>query len=383
MSWCRLIVSVKPIENYHLQYRGNELNLYINAIQLLIISGLLFTPNQCDAQYLSESFKSDSFSRQVFAEDSSSTFGDLSFIGLPEDELISVRLLKFDSADSPLLIPSEPDFLNTSYFQSAADATNSVSTGDSGTSAGDAIDPSVPLAQIQIQNNFITESYHASGYSNQIIIQPVIPFHLSEDGYFPYHIVRPTLPIIAPTANPDGDFGVQGGLGDLSILDIYVHPVKKLKTNFGLGYIAILPTSTHSGLGTGEFQIGPSAVVISSAIPNWKLGVLYQQPFSTETNKFSVNVQPLAVRVFENHSYLGWGTDFWKVSDQNGNYQLPLMVRTGKVVEIGEKRFNISLEAQYTPEGLHRDLGGKKFAIKLSVSRLLPSVNLQDPFFGR
>ena len=99
---------------------------------------------------------------------------------------------------------------------------------------------------------FLPSLYDASGYSNTFIVQPVIPFNIGEDAFFPYHIIRPTLPVIAPTADPDGPRGVQGGLGDTTIVDVFIHPSEELKTNFGIGYVANLPTRTHPALGEGE-----------------------------------------------------------------------------------------------------------------------------------
>ena len=89
-------------------------------------------------------------------------------------------------------------------------------SSESGAGAASAVDPSVPLTQLRLQNVFVPSTYDASGYSNEVGLQPVLPIHLNSE-FFPYHIVRPTLPIFAPTANPDGPQGVQGGLGDLTL----------------------------------------------------------------------------------------------------------------------------------------------------------------------
>ena len=88
-----------------------------------------------------------------------------------------------------------------------------------GAGAAAATDPSAILTQLQIQNVFTPKTYDASGYKNTLILQPVLPFPVAMPGlkeFFPNHIMRPTLPIIAPSADPDGPLGVQGGLGDKS-----------------------------------------------------------------------------------------------------------------------------------------------------------------------
>ena len=122
-------------------------------------------------------------------------------------------------------LPSSERLLNSnSEIVFRGQSQGSGGGGGGGAGAAAATDPSVPLTQFQFQNTFVPNTYNADGYANTFVIQPVVPLHLNWD-FFPYHIIRPTLPIIAPTADPDGPAGVEGGLGDLTILDIYMHPI--------------------------------------------------------------------------------------------------------------------------------------------------------------
>jgi hypothetical protein len=252
-----------------------------------------------------------------------------------------------------------------------------------GAGAGAATDPSVPLTQIQFQNVFVPESFNSSGYSNQFILQPVIPLNISENGFFPYHIIRPTLPIIAPTPDPDGPAGIEGGLGDLTLIDVYVHPIKQLKTNVGAGYIALLPTATDPQLGLGEWQFGPTVFAVTKAVPKWNLGILYEQPFSLQSNAYKSLAQIIAVRMLPDEWYVGWGDQEWTLDDQNGNYDLPLTARVGKVVDVGKHKLNIFLQPSYTPEGLHSGVGGDKWKVKLNVTFLFPKAKFCDPILSR
>lgn len=252
------------------------------------------------------------------------------------------------------------------------------SGGDAG--AGAATDPSVPLAQMQFQNVFIPETHDSSGYSNQFIIQPVIPIHLDFE-FFPYHIIRPTLPVISPTADPDGPLGVEGGLGDLTIIDIVVHPIEKLKTNVGVGYVAVAPTATDPQLGLREWQLGPSMFAITKVVPKWNLGALVQVPFSLQSDAYSVQMQPIAVRMLPDEWYVGWGDLLWTMDDQNGNYNLPINLRVGKICKIGDQPLNVFVMPFYTPDGLHRG-PASKWGIKLSVTLLFPEMNLKGLLFG-
>ncbi len=52
----------------------------------------------------------------------------------------------------------------------------SPSEGGGGAGAAAATDPPAILTQLQIQNVFTPSTYDASGYSNNLILQPVLPF---------------------------------------------------------------------------------------------------------------------------------------------------------------------------------------------------------------
>jgi hypothetical protein len=256
----------------------------------------------------------------------------------------------------------------------------------SSTGAGAATDPTVPLTQLQLQNTFIPESFNSTGYSNLFIVQPVLPFTINEHAFFPYHIIRPTIPVIAPTPDPDGPAGVQGGLGDTTILDAFIHPMPELKLSWGVGYAAILPTATHEALGAREWQLGPAAFFTTKAVDKWLFGVLCYPTFSLESDAYQVLAQPIAVRYLPNEWYVGWGDLLWKVDDQNGDYNLPLALRLGKVTEIGKHKLNVFIEPYYTPSGLHQTAGrsdGTSWGIKLNVTFLLPDAKLHAPILSR
>ncbi len=252
-----------------------------------------------------------------------------------------------------------------------------------GGGAGDAVNPTVPLTQLQVQNVFVPDTRGASGYSNQFILQPVMPLIISEDSDFlPFHVIRPTLPIIAPSPDPDGPLESQGGLGDLSLFDLYVQPVKQLKTNFAFGYTAVLPTSTDRQLGLGEWQFGPAAAFVSTAIPKWVTGAIAQAPFSTESDAYSVSTQLIATRLLEDEWYVGWGDSLIVLDDQNGNYDIPISLRLGKIVKWGDQPLNLALQGRYTPEGFQSSPVGTEWGIKLNVTLLFPKTKLHDPILG-
>jgi hypothetical protein len=253
--------------------------------------------------------------------------------------------------------------------------------GGGGGGAAAAVNPSAPLSQLQFQNVFIPESYGGSGYSNQFILQPVIAITNKPGSYFPYHIARPTFPILAPTSDPDGPLSDQGGLGDTTYFDLYVHPIKK-GVNYAVGPVVILPTSTNPDgihgdkqFGLHEWQFGPAFAYVNSArVKGLTFGFLFEAPFSLESNAYSVSVQPIFTKLLKGEKFVGIGDLAMKFDDQNGNYNIPLSIQFGKVVKAGELPLKIFLQPEYTPAGFTTQPTAK-YGVKLSISVLLPGAN--------
>jgi hypothetical protein len=240
----------------------------------------------------------------------------------------------------------------------------------------DPTDPSAILTQIQFQNNFGVESYNASGYSNTFVVQPVLPFPVAMPGLkeiFPAHIVRPTLPFPAPTADPDGPLGVQGGMGDLTILDVGIHPTSW--GNIILGYSLVAPTATDPQLGLQEWQLGPTAGMVYKKIPKTLLGFFAQMPFSMESDASEIDLQMIYVRHLPHQSYIRWGDTFWTFNTDTGAYNMPIEIAFGKVFKKGIFGLpnNVFVMPFYTPEGMHSGPGGDKWGVKLNVTLLFPN----------
>jgi hypothetical protein len=250
--------------------------------------------------------------------------------------------------------------------------------GGGGVSAADAVNPAAPISSIQFQNTFIPESYNSTGYANQFIVQPVISFALKPDRYFDYHIIRPTFPILEPVPDPDGIVPDRGGTGDITYLDVYFRESKtKEGLVWGVGPIALFPSAGNPSLltgnfqtGLGEWQLGPTAVVINSG-KKWITGALALIPFSLESDAYSVNLQLVANRILKDGAYVGIGDLAWKLDDQKGNYNIPLNIRIGKVFTFGKQPLNIFLQPQYTPPGLTSQPTAK-YGVKLNITFLLP-----------
>jgi hypothetical protein len=320
-------------------------------------------------------FDREGFASDLFALGEQREFGSLGYY--------IVRGQSPDSEDDPLDHPNGTGTGMAEHHPAIVHKNNTQSHPHSG--GVDPTDPTAILTQLQFQNTFTWESYNASGYANTFVVQPVLPFPVAMPGlkeFFPFHLVRPTLPFPAPTADPDGPLGVQGGMSDLTILDVYLHPTSW--GNYALGYSLIAPTATHPQLGRQEWQLGPTAALVYKKIPKTNLGAVVQTAFSLESDAQEVDVLLVAVRHLPNQWYVRWGDTFNTFDTATGAYNIPIQPAVGKVVKKGLFGVpnNIFLAGEYTPEGLHSGTGGSKWGIKLNVTLLFPEKKL-DPIFGR
>jgi hypothetical protein len=237
-----------------------------------------------------------------------------------------------------------------------------------------ATNPTSILTQLQLQNVFIPSTYDADGYSNQFIIQPVLPMKTGWDT-FPMHIIRLTLPLNVLTADPDGPINETSGVGDLTVFDLFRAKPKKWGA-WGIGPVAVFPTASDDRLGQGKYQLGPAFMLVNSAVPKWQFGVLIQNPisFAGDSDRDSVStlsVQPIAIRHFQDGWYAGLGDMPMTREWLNGDYNFPLNLRIGKVTKIGKQPVNMFIQPFWTPSGFHKGQAAE-WGIKFNLTLLFP-----------
>ena len=83
----------------------------------------------------------------------------------------------------------------------------------------------------------------------------------------------------------------------------------------GVGPVIVAPSATNHYAGQGQWQVGPSAIVIYTKIPKLILGVIEDNPISVggERSRPGVNamtLEPLVVKELPRDYFLptGWST---------------------------------------------------------------------------
>lgn len=159
----------------------------------------------------------------------------------------------------------------------------------------DANNPLAPKAALQFQDYFqpVLNGQTGSG-ANQGILRGVLPH---EELGLP-QLARASLPAVSTAYGPDGSIT---GLGDLTVFDVPVFVIDKVKV--GAGPLVVVPTSTSPALGTGKWQAGGQTIF--NAPHDWGLTagfVSYQQSFDGAAQ--TITAQPLLFYNLDDGYYL-------------------------------------------------------------------------------
>jgi hypothetical protein len=243
--------------------------------------------------------------------------------------------------------------------------------------AAQATNPVAPLIQLQVQNSFVGESTAGSGYSNQFVIQPVIPWKLGSQAM----LSRITVPVLVATPDLGDPIGREYGLGDTVAINFATFKVGQdgpWEGMLAVGPAFTFPTATSDFTGEGKFQAGPGFLYINQATKGIQWGVLTYQQWSYassggDSDRREVSklwFQPIFNYHFGDGWYTGWGDILGTYDFNNAVWNLPLSWRLGKVTTIfGHQKANIFVEPFYDVSGNN---SGNEWGVKFSISLLFP-----------
>jgi hypothetical protein len=210
----------------------------------------------------------------------------------------------------------------------------------------EANNPLTPKITLNFHDYFIPSFFDVPGdpHANQFLLRGLVP---SDLGGVP-QLIRFTLPV---ATSPDEDGGYVTGLGDLTLMDIFILP-KKGEITTGVGPLVVIPTATDDSLGSGKWQVGAAGVVV--APQSWGLlGGLatYQTSFAGSGNREDVNlltVQPIVNVNLADGWYLR-SSATWNFDLEDGNKYIPVGLGIGKVIPLDKGiTMNAFIEPQYT-----------------------------------
>ncbi len=210
----------------------------------------------------------------------------------------------------------------------------------------EANNPLTPKITINLQDYYVPSFIDAPGSpeANQFLLRGLVP----SDMFGQPQLLRFTLPV---ATSPDVPSGYVTGLGDLTLMDIFILP-KKGDVTLGVGPLVVLPTATDESLGSGKWQVGAAGIVV--APQSWGLiGGLatYQTSFAGQSDREDVDLatfQPILNINLSDGWYLR-STATWNFNLENGRSYVPIGAGLGKVFQLDKGiTMNAFVEPQYT-----------------------------------
>jgi hypothetical protein len=228
--------------------------------------------------------------------------------------------------------------------------------------------PLADLVTIPIQMNFDREIGPADdGTKITTNVQPVVPFHLSDDWNL---ITRTIVPIVSQDEIYPGA-GSQFGLGDINAT-IFLSPKKPTAGGviWGVGPVFLLPTGTDDLLSAKKWGAGPAAVALVLRGP-WTVGVLANHLWSVAGDD---ERQDISNTFFQPFAAYTWPSA-WTVSAQSEStynwkaeqWSVPVNVSVSKLVRIGQLPVSLLGSVGYWFESADTSPEGIRFRLQANI----------------
>ncbi len=215
-------------------------------------------------------------------------------------------------------------------------------------SEADANNPLANVTAFNIQNYYVDRftGLPDDVDGNQFVLRFAKPLTIGDSNW----LMRASLPYNSFPL--DAGFGAVSGIGDFDIFMAYQFDTKP-GVSFGVGPQVVAPTATDDRLGADQWQLGLANVYFNGTSPKFQYGYLltYRAGVGdTPEGKTRPNLgalQPFAFYQLGDGWYTG-GAPIWTYNFSNENYNVPVGLRLGKVVQRGGTTANFFVEPQWS-----------------------------------
>lgn len=207
------------------------------------------------------------------------------------------------------------------------------------------------LISLPFQNNTGFGFGPDDDVQNTLNIQPVVPVSLSKNWNLINRVILPItyLPEIVPGQ------GSTFGLGDTSYTG-FVSPKNPGSLIWGAGPTFSIPTATDDNLGSDQWAVGPSVVLLKMPGP-WVIGALVSNVWSIDSNDDDGDVNFMFSQLFLNYNKpSGWFystapaiTANWE-AESGERWTIPIGGGIGKVFKIGKQPVSALGQVYYNVE---------------------------------
>jgi hypothetical protein len=271
---------------------------------------------------------------------------------------------------------------NASYAQQAkGDAAQGKQQGNDAESLAKASqNPVANMVSLPLQYNYYTNGGLGTASEMVLNVQPVVPLPIGKNWLLVSRTIVPFVSIPLPTTN------IASGINDLArpqfggIADIqeqaYFTSAKPGKWTWAVGPVLSFPTATNRLARTGQWGLGPTAVVLTMPGP-WVIGALVNNIWRIggEANGHALNA--FTLQPFVNYNLAdGWAistaplvTADWSALEGQ-RWTVPIGGGVSKITRVGDLPLNLQL--QYYHNVKHPELGGSE-QLRLAVAALWPT----------
>jgi hypothetical protein len=229
--------------------------------------------------------------------------------------------------------------------------------------------PISDLTSIPFQFNFFSGGPLEDRSLYNLNFQPVVPFKLGK-----YNLIARTIVPYLDIPVGTGTDRVSG-FGDIQ-QQFFFSPAEAGSLIVGAGPVFSYPTATNDAVRTGDWAIGPTAVVVKMTGP-FVLGGLVSQLWTFAGDDIGPNINLFTLQPFVNYNLPnGWALAFapvitanWAAEDDDV-WTVPLGIGISKVAVIG--RQPVSLGLQYY-NNVERPSTTGQSQIRIAVSFLFPN----------
>jgi hypothetical protein len=241
--------------------------------------------------------------------------------------------------------------LTAAILAVAAHAEDAPATDDETELAKKLQNPVAALISVPFQSNFEWGAGpHSRGFKYTLNFQPVIPIPLTDDWNL---ISRTIVPVIhQDDVVPDSS---QGGMGDIT-QSLFFSPSKPgpLGLIWGLGPVALLPTSTEDFLGAQKFGLGPTGVVLRQD-GGWTYGLLWNHIWSITGTRSTPEVNATYLQPFlsyTTHTHTSFVINTESTYDWHASkWTIPINPSVSQVLKIGGLPMSFQIGPKLYVEG--------------------------------
>lgn len=220
--------------------------------------------------------------------------------------------------------------------------------------------PVAALISVPFQGNFdFGGGFDDDGFRYTLNVQPVVPFSLNERWNLISRTIVPVVyqedilpPEVTPTdVDPNDD---QFGLGD-TVQSFFLSPAAS-DPIWGVGPVFLVPTATREVLGSEQFGVGPTAVVLKQTGP-WTYGMLANHIWSVAGDNDRADVSLTFLQPFLSYTTPeAWtftvqteATRNWEANEDE--WTVPVGAFVSKVVDVGGQKISLQGGPRWYVEG--------------------------------